>query len=56
MNLLWDGARKSLDVIEEAQGEGLLAGKGWRKGKYWRREAQEVDEDQHEGIIWGWKK
>ena len=42
VNLLWDAARKSLDVIEEAQGEGLLAGKGWRKGKYWRREIKKL--------------
>ena len=38
MNLLWDAGRKSLDMIEDAIEEGLLEWKGWRKGKYWRRE------------------
>ena len=38
MNLLWDAGRKSLDMIEDAIEEGILEWKGWRKGKYWRRE------------------
>ncbi|MBI5677871.1 MAG: ISNCY family transposase [Planctomycetes bacterium] len=42
LNLLWDAARKGLDVIEEAIREGLLEGKGWRKGKYWRRELKKM--------------
>lgn len=42
VNLLWDAARKSLDVIEDAIREGLLEGKGWRKGKYWRRELKKL--------------
>ena len=42
LNLLWDAARKSLDVIEDAIREGLLEGKGWRKGKYWRRELKKL--------------
>ena len=42
MNLLWDAGRKSLDMIEDAIEEGLLAGKGWRKGKYWRRELKKL--------------
>jgi hypothetical protein len=42
VNLLWDAARKSLDVIEDAIREGLLEGKGWRKGKYWRRELKRL--------------
>jgi hypothetical protein len=35
---LWDAGRKSLEVIEDIRGEGLLGGKGWRKHKYWRKE------------------
>jgi hypothetical protein len=42
VNLLWDAARKSLDVIEDAIREGFLEGKGWRKGKYWRREIKKL--------------
>ena len=42
LNLLWDAARKSLDVIEDVIREGLLEGKGWRKGKYWRRELKKL--------------
>ena len=42
VNLLWDAARKSLDVVEDAIREGLLEGKGWRKGKYWRRELKKL--------------
>jgi IS5 family transposase len=42
VNLLWDAARKSLDEIEDAIREGLLEGKGWRKGKYWRRELKKL--------------
>ena len=42
LNLLWDAARKSLDVIEGAIREGLLEGKGWRKGKYWGRELKKL--------------
>ena len=42
MNLLWDAGRKSLDIIEDAIEEGMLEGKGWRKGKYWRRELKKL--------------
>jgi hypothetical protein len=42
VNLLWDAARKSLDLIEDAIREGLLEGKGWRKGRYWRRELKKL--------------
>lgn len=42
MNLLWDAGRKSLDLIEDAIGEGLLEGKGWRKCKYWRKELKKL--------------
>jgi hypothetical protein len=42
MNLLWDAGRKSLDMIEGAIGEGILDWKGWRKGKYWRRELKKL--------------
>ena len=42
MNLLWDAGRKSLDMIEDAIEEGMLDGKGWRKGKYWRRELKKL--------------
>ncbi|MEK7749922.1 MAG: ISNCY family transposase, partial [Planctomycetota bacterium] len=42
MNLLWDAGRKSLEMIEGAIGEGLLDWKGWRKGKYWRRELKKL--------------
>jgi len=42
VNLLWDAGRKGLDLIEDAIGEGLLEGKGWRKGKYWRRELKRL--------------
>ncbi|MDG5997033.1 MAG: ISNCY family transposase [Candidatus Brocadia sp.] len=42
MNLLWDAGRKSLDMIEDAIEEGILAGKGWRKSKYWRRELKKL--------------
>lgn len=56
LNLLWDAARKSLDVIEEAIREGLLEGKGWRKGRYWGERVKEADEDQHKGVIWRGKK
>lgn len=42
MNLLWDAGRKSLDIIEDAIEEGLLEGRGWRKGKYWRRELKKL--------------
>lgn len=42
MNLLWDAGRKSLDIIEDAIEEGLLEWKGWRKGKYWRRELKRL--------------
>ena len=42
MNLLWDAGRKSLDMIEDAIEEGILDGKGWRKGKYWRRELKKL--------------
>jgi len=33
VNLLWDAGRKSLYLIEDVIREGLLEGKGWRKGK-----------------------
>ena len=42
VNLLWDAARTSLAVIEDAIQEGLLEGKGWRKSKYWRRELKNL--------------
>ena len=42
MNLLWDAGRKSLDMIEGALEEGILDWKGWRKGKYWRRELKKL--------------
>jgi len=42
INLLWDAGRKSLDIIEDAIEEGLLGWKGWRKGKYWRRELKKL--------------
>jgi len=42
INLLWDAGRKSLDIIEDAIEEGLLEGKGWRKGRYWRRELKRL--------------
>mgnify|MGYP001571350893 CR=1 FL=1 len=42
VNLLWDAGRKSLDMIEDAIREGLLEGKGWRKGNYWRRELKNL--------------
>jgi len=42
MNLLWDAGRKSLDIIEDAIEEGMLEGKGWRKGNYWRRELKKL--------------
>src|SRR3989337_824071 len=42
MNLLWDAGRKSLDTIEDAIEEGILDWKGWRKGKYWRRELKKL--------------
>ena len=42
MNLLWDAGRKSLDMIEGAIAEGILDWKGWRKGKYWRRELKKL--------------
>jgi len=42
VNLLWDAGRKSLYLIEDAIREGLLEGKGWRKGKYWRRELKKL--------------
>jgi len=42
MNLLWDAGRKSLDMIEDAIEEGILEWKGWRKGKYWRRELKRL--------------
>ena len=42
LNLLWDAARKSLDLIEDVIREGLLDGRGWRKGKYWRRELKKL--------------
>ena len=42
VNLLWDAARKSLDMIEDAVREGLLEGRGWRKGKYWRKELKKL--------------
>jgi hypothetical protein len=42
VNLLWNAARKSLDAIEDAIGEGLLEGKGWRKSNYWRRELRKL--------------
>ena len=42
MNLLWDAGRKSLDMIEGAIKEGILDWKGWRKGKYWRRELKKL--------------
>ncbi len=42
MNLLWDAGRKSLDMIEDAIEEGILEWKGWRKGKYWRRELKKL--------------
>ncbi|TVM01406.1 MAG: ISNCY family transposase [Candidatus Brocadia sp. WS118] len=42
MNLLWDAGRKSLDMIEDAIEEGILEWRGWRKGKYWRRELKKL--------------
>ena len=42
MNLIWDAGRKSLDMIEDAIEEGLLDWKGWRKGKYWRKELKKL--------------
>lgn len=42
MNLLWDAGRKSLDMIGDAIEEGILDGKGWRKGNYWRRELKKL--------------
>mgnify|MGYP001570631220 FL=1 len=42
MNLLWDAGRKSLYLVEDAIGEGLLEWKGWLKGRYWRREVKKL--------------
>ena len=56
MNLIWDAGRKSLDMIEDAIEEGLLDWKGWRKGKYWRKELKKADEDQRKGVKWRGEK
>ncbi|OQZ01680.1 MAG: ISNCY family transposase [Candidatus Brocadia sp. UTAMX2] len=55
VNLLWDAARKSLDVIEDAVQEGLLEGKGWRKGKYWRRELKTLMRSSAKALFGGGK-
>jgi len=56
VNLLWDAARKSLDAIEDAVREGLLEGKGWRKGKYWRRELKKLMRISTKTLFGGGKK
>lgn len=56
VNLLWDAARKSLDMIEDAVREGLLEGKGWRKGKYWRRELKKLMRISTKALFGGGKK
>jgi hypothetical protein len=37
-NLLWDSARKCLDVLGVLMDTDLLDSSGWRKRKYWRKE------------------
>ena len=50
VNLLWDAGRKSLDMIEDAIGEGLA------QGQLLEARVKETDEDQHEGVVWRGKK
>jgi len=56
VNLLWDAARTSLSVIEDAIREGLLEGKGWRKSKYWRRELKNLMRISAKALFGGRKK
>ena len=50
VNLLWDAGCKRLDMIEDAIGEGLA------QGQLLEARVKETDEDQHEGVVWRWKK
>ena len=51
VNLLWDAGRKSLYLVEDAIGEGLLEWEGLAQGQILEARGKEADEDQHEGVV-----
>ena len=55
LNLLWDGGRKRLDIIEDFLEDKIVEGKGWRKHKYWRRELKTLMRSSTKALFGGGK-